>query len=148
MLQNDYEITSTSKFWNQSVQFWYLHLLVLSNSLGLISLSPWENLYFFDFRIIFEKLHEQIRMLHVLVPKLAFWGDFITVRYHFCARKLMRTLKPSKSVVWMPKMTFSLVKMHLQRCVFPEGFPPGAAATHRRVFCLDFCGMSRPFGNV
>ena len=24
-MQNHHEITSTSKFWNQSVQFWYLH---------------------------------------------------------------------------------------------------------------------------
>ena len=29
--------------------------------------------------------------------------------------------------------------------VFPEGFPPGGAATHRRVFCLDLFGMFRPF---
>ena len=41
---------------------------------------------------------------HVSGPKLAFWGDFITVRYHFCARKLMSTLKPSKNVVWRPKI--------------------------------------------
>ena len=27
MLQNDDEITSKSKFWNQNVQFWYLHHL-------------------------------------------------------------------------------------------------------------------------
>ena len=33
MLQNDYEITSWSKFWNQHVQFWYLHHPALSNSL-------------------------------------------------------------------------------------------------------------------
>ena len=31
------------------------------------------------------------------------------------------------------------------RCVFPEGFPPGGAATHRRVFCLEFFGMFRLF---
>ena len=30
--------------------------------------------------------------------------------------------------------------------VFLGGFPPGAAATHRRVFCLDFFGMFRLFG--
>ena len=27
--------------------------------------------------------------------------------------------------------------------VFPEGFPYRGAATHRRVFCLDFFGMFR-----
>ena len=27
------------------------------------------------------------------------------------------------------------------RYVFPEGFPPGGAATHRRVFCFDFLRM-------
>ena len=37
------------------------------------------------------------------------------------------------------------VKMHLKKNVFPEGFPPRGAATHRRVFCLDFFGMFRPF---
>ena len=31
--QNDYEITSKIKFWNQSVRFWYLHLPALINSL-------------------------------------------------------------------------------------------------------------------
>ena len=44
--------------------------------------------------------------LHVLVPKLAFWGDFTTVRYHFSARKLMSTFKPPKNAVWRPKTTF------------------------------------------
>ena len=38
------------------------------------------------------------------------------------------------------------VKIHLKKYGFPEGFPPGAAATHRRVFCLDFFGMFRLFG--
>ena len=33
------------------------------------------------------------------------------------------------------------VKMHKTKYVFPEGFPPGGAATHRRVFCLDFFRM-------
>ena len=35
MLQNDYEITLTSKFWNQNVQFSYLRHPALSNSLSL-----------------------------------------------------------------------------------------------------------------
>ena len=35
--------------------------------------------------------------------------------------------------------------MRLKRSVFPEGFPPGGAATHRRVFCLDFSGMLKSF---
>ena len=33
-MQNHYETTSKRKFWNQNVQFWYLHHLALSNSLG------------------------------------------------------------------------------------------------------------------
>ena len=43
--------------------------------------------------------------LHIVVPKLAFWGDFIIVRYHFPARKLKSTLKPSKNIVWSSKTT-------------------------------------------
>ena len=29
--------------------------------------------------------------------------------------------------------------------VFLEGFPPGGAATHRRMLCLEFFGMFRLF---
>ena len=37
------------------------------------------------------------------------------------------------------------MKTYLKMCVFPGGFPFGGAATHRRVFCLDFFGMFRLF---
>ena len=36
MFQNDYEITSESKFWKQNVQFWYLHHPALSNNLNCL----------------------------------------------------------------------------------------------------------------
>ena len=35
IMQNHYEITSKSKFWNQHVQLWYLHHPALSNSLHI-----------------------------------------------------------------------------------------------------------------
>ena len=37
--------------------------------------------------------------------------------------------------------------MFKNKHVFLGCFPPGAAATHRRVFCLDFLGMFRLFGD-
>ena len=43
-------------------------------------------------------------------------------------------------------MTFFRKNAFKHRYVFPVGFPPGGAATHRRVFCLDFFGMFRLFG--
>ena len=51
-----------------------------------------------------------------------------------------RCLETKNSIFW--KNAFK------NRYVFQEGFPPGAAATHRRVFCLEFLGMFRVFGNV
>ena len=42
------------------------------------------------------------------------------VRYHFSARKLKSTLKPSKDVVWRQKRHF-FVKMHLEKGVFSRG---------------------------
>ena len=63
--------------------------------------------------------------LHVLVPKLAFWGDFTTVRYHFSARKLMSTLKPSKNAVWRSKTTFFRRNAFKKGYVFLEDFPGG-----------------------
>ena len=59
---------------------------------------------------------------HASDPKLNFWGDFTFVRYHFSARKLKSTFKPSKNVVWRPKTTFFL-RVHLKKVCFPEGFP-------------------------
>ena len=38
-MQNHDEITSKSKFWNQAVQFWYLHHPALSNSLLFLVLT-------------------------------------------------------------------------------------------------------------
>ena len=62
--------------------------------------------------------------LHILVPKLAFWGDFIIVRYHFSTRKLKSTLKPSKNVVCRPKTTFVFWKMCFRkRGAFFLNFP-------------------------
>ena len=43
---------------------------------------------------------------HVSGPKLAFWGNFIFVRYHFSARKLKSTLKPSKKNAGCQKLFF------------------------------------------
>ena len=65
----------------------------------------------------------QKRKLHILVPKLAFWGDFMIVRYHFSARKLKSMLKPSKSAVWIPKTTCFFSQKCLKKgCVFAELF--------------------------
>ena len=57
----------------------------------------------------------------------------------------MNTLKLSENAVWRPKISFRK-NAFKDRYVFLGGFPPGAAATHRRVFCLDFFGMFRLFG--
>ena len=41
----------------------------------------------------------------------------------------------------------SFIKMHLGNVFFPEEFPRGGAATHKRVFvCLDFLGNVQTFG--
>ena len=45
-------------------------------------------------------------------------------------------------------MTFFCKNAFKNKYVFLGGFPSGAAATHRRVFCLDFSEMFRLFGNV
>ena len=49
-----------------------------------------------------------VKKLHVSGPKLAFQGNFMLVRYHFSARKLKSTVKPSKNVVCMPRTFFCM----------------------------------------
>ena len=58
----------------------------------------------------------------------------------------MSRLKLSRNAVWRPKIIFFRKNAFKDRYVFLGGFPPGGAATHRRVFCLDFLGMFRLVG--
>ena len=55
----------------------------------------------------------------------------------------MSTLKPSKKRCLEAKDAIFSKDTFENKYVFTEGFPPGGAATHRRVFCLDFFGMFR-----
>ena len=54
---------------------------------------------------------------HISGSKLAFWGNFIFVRYQVSTRKLKSTLKLSKNVVWIPKTLF-FRKIALKKHVF------------------------------
>ena len=68
---------------------------------------------------------------HISGAKLAFWSNFIFVRYHFSARKLENTLKLPSNIVWRPKTTFFSLTYFWRKYSFPELFPlfkgPGRA---------------------
>ena len=62
-LQNDYEITSKSKFWNQQVYFWYLHHPALSNSLTSSSAEgKSERIFRRSFQSILMHFHNKSRI--------------------------------------------------------------------------------------
>ena len=62
--------------------------------------------------------------LHILVPKLAFWRNFITVLKLISARNLKNASKLSKNVVLVAKtMTFD--KKVCKEICFPVGFKAG-----------------------
>ena len=66
----------------------------------------------------------EVPKLRALVPKLAFWGNFIIVLKRISARNLKNTFKRPKNVIWRSKAmifyrnVFNLNKMH-----FPWTFP-------------------------
>ena len=72
---------------------------------------------------------------------------FLDRSVSFLRHETHEHVKTMKEGYLEAKHDIFFVKVHLKsRYVFLGGFPPGAAATHRRVFCLDVFGMFRLFG--
>ena len=98
----------------------------------------------------------QKRIGELHARKSGFWFNFACFGFKICFLKKLR----DRSVSFFGQETHEHVKTIKKHCleaknnifsknafenryVFLGGFPPGGAATHRRVFCLDFFGMFR-----
>ena len=64
----------------------------------------------------------------MLVPKLAFGGDFIIVLKRISARSLKNTVKLSKHSIWISKATMFDNNVFEQNMFFREGVPASFVA--------------------
>ena len=78
--------------------------------------------------------------------KLRFLKKFLNRSVSCLRQKTHEPVKTIKKHCLEAKRDIFRKNAFKDRYVFLGGFPPGGAATHRRVFCLDFFGMFRLLG--
>ena len=78
--------------------------------------------------------------------KIGFWKKFLNRSASFFGQETHEHVKIIKNRCLEAKNVFFRKNAFKDKYVFLGGFPPGASATHRRVFCLDLFGMFRLSG--